>query len=210
MIDVHHYGIHHAGGVGYLIQRGGEQSLYPGVDSPFVARGLGLCPHHVDLSVADPTHHQLLKDPLIGWFANPKGVVVSYDTSPEFIEQLAQLYCPTEPLLALGWGNRMWRRHMGATNLCPWVLVEASVADMDPIMAARYGQGRPLLCLGKDRIPARQLETTVTELPSPEALRALGAWAIKKRLLNEDPSNHSERADHRPRRGRTSVAAESP
>ena len=181
MIQVHHYGIHFAAGsVGFLLQEGPSQGLYP-VDSPFYLRHAGRCPHRVELADASETHRELLEDPLVGWFANPKGAVVSYDTDPAFIEQLAQMYRPTEPLLALGWGNRAWRRHMNATNLCPWVLVEASSTDMDIISAAAHSP-RPLLSLAASIIPGRRVETTLKTLPSAHALRGLGAWAIRERL----------------------------
>lgn len=181
MIQVHHFGIHFAAGsVGFLLQEGPSQALYP-IDTPFFTRKIGRCPHRVELAAADETYRELLDDPLVGWFANPKGAVVSYDTDPAFAEQLAQMYCPTEPLLAMGWGNRTWRRHMGNTNLCPWVLVDASSTDMDIVNAAPHSP-RPLLCLASSIIPGRRIETNLKTLPDAQALRGLGAWAIRERL----------------------------
>ena len=181
MIQIHHYGIHFAAGsVGFLHQEGQAQALYP-IDSPFFVHKAGRCPHRVDLARASDNHREILDDPLVAWFANPAGAVVSYDTDPAFIEQLAHLYWPTEPLLAMGFGNRTWRRNLGNTNLCPWVLVDASSTDMHIVSAAEHSP-RPLLCLASSIIPGRRIETKLKTLPDAAALMALGAWAIRERL----------------------------
>lgn len=182
MITVPHYGLHFASGVGFLIQRTRPQSLYKGLESPFQVHGKPKCPHQVDLDEASENHREVLKDPLLAWMADPKGVALLYDADAEYVERAMQLYAPTEHSLAMGWGNRTWRRHMYSTNLSPWVLVDVNSREMPIVWSTKNGAPRPLLCLAREIIPGTVVQSAYPTLPEPNQLRALGAWAVKERL----------------------------
>lgn len=189
MIPVHHYGLHFAdGAVGFLLQSGEPQAIHP-VDSPFyVAKHTGRCPHRVDIDERDTTHTHLLEDPLARWMATPRGVAVIDGVHHSgLVEKLTQLYSPTRSLLSIAWGYRsVWRQELRCTNFCPWILVDGSVGQVDLLRAAEQ-YPRPLLVLARSVMPAPggvRLTTDLTEadLPDPNALRRLGAWAAYERL----------------------------
>jgi hypothetical protein len=183
MINLHHYGLHFASGVGFLMQKGSHQSLYKGLTPPFKMVGHPRCPHDVRLEAAGKQHLDLLKDPLIHWMANPRGVAILAEADLGYVEQLTQMYNPTESLMALGWGNRTWNRHVWSTNLAPWVLADASSRDMKVLNIVRHGGApRPLLCLAREPLPGIVLTSKYPTLPSVPELQALGAWCVKERL----------------------------
>lgn len=189
MIRVSHFGFHFAAGnVGYLLQAGGEQSIHP-IDSPFsVARGTGRCPHRIILDKRDDSDVSLLNDPLAKWMARPEGVAVidgvQHDT---LVEALTQLYWPTRPLMIPAWGySRVWRQELSCTNAAPWIMVGATVDQVDLLRATEH-YPRPVLVLAASPVPAPggvRLETELreTDLPDPMALQRLGAWAAYERL----------------------------
>lgn len=187
MIQVHHYGLHFAAGsVGFLLQEGPAQSLYS-IDSPFsTAKRIGRCPHRLDLEQRDDRHRGLLEDPLARWMAAPRGLAVLDGTEHAgLVEKLTQLYWPTRSLLAPAWGySRVWRQELSCTNLCPWVLVGGTSAQVDLLRAAEQ-YPRPVLVLAESIFPAPggvRLTTELTDLPDPMALQRLGAWAAYERL----------------------------
>lgn len=182
------YGIHAFGGVRFLLQTRTEQSLYEGIGSPFNTKYLSRCPHNIDLDDYDDTYHHLMKDPLMSWFALPKGAVYVRDIPIELIEALTQLYSPVDNLISLGWGNPTWRGKVSVTNLAPWVLMGASSRDMHIVEGVRAGAPRPVLLMSSEPLPIPQLTTKLSSLPDARALRQLGAWAVRQRLAHKDPT----------------------
>lgn len=186
MITVHHFGIHHAGSVGFLLQgKKDVQSIY-GVESPFEmgSRNTSLtCLHAIELSERDSTHAELLEDPLFQWLSRPSGPAVVVDGPPvQLIEQAMEIFSPVRPMMRHAWGTPVETRELRLTNLAPLVLFDASHRNMMTMrMALTYP--RPLLALSHEPIPTvPTIHTAITKLPDQRALRRLGAWIIYERL----------------------------
>lgn len=196
MKNIPHYGLHFAAGdVGFLIQNGPAQSIYPDLPCPFNLRRMGYevsCPHGVELSEADSAGREIFADPLASWFANPTGIALVLDTdrrAASVASQLSQLYSPTRPALDFAWTlrQRIWRFEAEVTNLSPWVLVGADVKCVNYIRSITT---RPVLLLAAENIPlppnSFRLSTDLTESDlEPLALGQLGAWAVSRRLRRE-------------------------
>lgn len=184
MIRVHHYGLHFAAGsIGFLMQPGAVQSIYP-VDCPFfIKRVYGACPHRVDVEQRSDRYLDLLEDPLVAWMARPKGLAILQGLHHlALVEQLMELYWPTKSLLSPAWGHlRTWRQEISLTNFAPWILYGATSAEMNLLWNAETFP-RPILAITKEPLPGHRLETHLTSLPDQPAIRGLGAWAAYERL----------------------------
>lgn len=184
MIRVHHYGLHYASGsIGFLMQPGATQSIYP-VDCPFYIQRTGYsCPHRVDIDQRNDRYAGLLEDPLLAWMARPKGVALLQGVEhTSLVEKLAEIYWPTKSLLSPAWGyRRIWRQELSLTNFAPWILVGATSTEMDLLWNA-VSLPRPVLAITKEPLPGLELTTNLSTVPDQPALRQLGAWAAYERL----------------------------
>jgi hypothetical protein len=195
--QVTHFGLHYAAGdVGFLLQRGTPQSIYPDLECPFQVQRRSndrSCPHAINLTLADDTGRTIFADPLAAWFAQPKGVALLLDpersTTP-VLAQLARLYSPTRPTVDFAWSMqaRHWMEEGAVTNLSPWILSDVRSTHLTHVRALAAGAlPRPVLLLAAENIPlppnSTRLTTDLNETDlSNLSLERLGAWAVGRRL----------------------------
>jgi hypothetical protein len=192
---VHHYGVHWADEIAFLLQGTGTSNLFsPDLECPFTVETRPRrtpCPHNINLEEWVETPNWL-SDPLAQMFVpvpNP-GVKLIYDPGNKLdkvVTDLQRLCSPIHSIVRPVWWKEAipLAKHYGITNLSPLVWARANPYTFPQVLRhinlAQFTGGKALI-ICEERIPIFDVEWITTELTdvSNEPLERIGAGALRK------------------------------